>query len=252
MNTTLTARPRYHILDTVRGICIILVVLYHLLYDLSEVFGGHYAFFRSHGMDVFRDHFVGVLIVLAGISCNLTRSDLKRGVKTVLCGILVAAVMSVAMPGSNIVFGILHFLGTGMILHGLSRKVLAKIPMAVGIPVSLILFLLTLGISEGSFGWPGVFTLEIPTLPKNTLLYILGFDTGHDSADHWPVMPWMFLFLTGTFLGRLFKDDKVPRWFRSDPVPPLSFLGRHTLIIYLVHQPLIYGTLYLLDRAGLI
>lgn len=160
--------------------------------------------------------------------------------------------MSVAMPGSNIVFGILHFLGTGMILHGLSRKVLAKIPMAVGIPVSLILFLLTLGISEGFFGWPGVFTLEIPPLPKNTLLYILGFDTGHYSADHWPVMPWMFLFLTGTFLGRLFKDDKVPRWFRSDPVPPLSFLGRHTLIIYLVHQPLIYGTLYLLDRAGLI
>ena len=62
-------KQRYHLLDTIRGVCIILVVWYHVLFNLSEIFGGNYAFFRSAGMSNFRDGFVGVLMVLAGIAC---------------------------------------------------------------------------------------------------------------------------------------------------------------------------------------
>ena len=91
-------KKRYHLLDLVRGICIILVVWYHVLYNLSEIFGGNYAFFRSAGMSNFRDGFVGVLMVLAGISGSLTRSNWKRGVKTLGCGLLITAVMAVIMP----------------------------------------------------------------------------------------------------------------------------------------------------------
>ena len=61
-------KQRYHLLDTLRGACIILVVWYHVLYNLSEIFGGNYDFFTSNGMNNFRDGFVGVLMVLAGIS----------------------------------------------------------------------------------------------------------------------------------------------------------------------------------------
>lgn len=242
------AKPRYYLLDTIRGICIILVVLYHLLYDLSEVFGGHYSFFKSNGMNIFRDGFVGVLIFLAGISCNLTRSNLKRGVKTFLCGMLISLVMLIAMPQSKVVFGILHFLGVGMMLYGILERVFAKLPVSVGFLGFFLLFMLTLGVHDGYFGWPGIFVLEFSKVPKNIILFILGFKTGHGSGDYWPIIPWLFLFLSGTYLGRYFKEGNVPVWFTKNPVPPLSFIGRKTLIIYLLHQPIIYGILWLIFK----
>ena len=64
-------KQRYHLLDTIRGVCIILVVWYHVLFNLSEIFGGNYAFFTSDGINNFRDGFVGVLMILAGISGSL-------------------------------------------------------------------------------------------------------------------------------------------------------------------------------------
>lgn len=245
-------KSRYYVLDIIRGICIILVVLYHLLYDLSEVFGGNYAFFRSEGMNIFRDAFVGTLIFLSGISCNLSRSNIKRGIKTFLCGMLISLVMLIAMPDSKIIFGILHFLGVAMIVYGFAGKILEKIPTMVGFLGLFLTHLLTLGVHDGYFGWPRLFTINTPDVPGNILLYILGFNTGHGSGDYWPIMPWLFLFLAGTFVGRYFKEEKVPKWFRLNPVPPLAFIGRNTMIIYLVHQPLIYGLLYLLNLGGVL
>lgn len=246
---TLIKKERYYVLDIIRGICIILVVLYHLLYDLSEVFGGNYAFFNSQGMDTFRDAFVGTLILLSGISCNLSRSNVKRGVKTFLCGMLVSAVMLIAMPSSKVLFGILHFLGVAMLFYGVVGKLLEKLPAMAGFLGFLLLHLLTIGVNDGYFGWPGLFMIELPEVPRNLFLFILGFDTGHGSGDYWPIMPWLFLFLAGTFVGRYFKEERVPKWFKSNPIPPLAFIGRKTLIIYLVHQPLIYGILFLIYKV---
>ena len=75
------------------------------------------------------------------------------------------------------------------------------------------------------------------------LLFALGFRTGHYSADYYPMIPWVFLFLAGGFLGRLFARGTVPEVFRKNPVPALSWLGRHTMIIYLLHQPVVYGVM---------
>ena len=251
-HTTSVPKPRYYILDTIRGICIILVVLYHLLYDLSEVYGGNYAFFRSEGMNVFRDAFVGTLIFLSGISCNLSRSNVKRGVKTFLFGMVISVVMLVVMPSSKVYFGILHFLGFSMILYGLIGKLLEKIPAITGFLGFLLVHLLTYGVYEGYVGWPGLFMVDVPQVPRNLFFFILGFKTGHGAGDHWPIIPWLFIFLAGTYIGRYFKEERVPKWFSKNPIPPLSFIGSKTLIIYLVHQPLIYGALYLLNMGGVI
>ncbi len=246
------SKPRYYILDTIRGICIILVVLYHLLYDLSEVYGGNYAFFRSTEMNVFRDAFVGTLIFLSGISCNLSRSNVKRGVKTFLFGMVISVVMLVVMPASKVYFGILHFLGFSMMLYGFVGRFLEKVPTVTGFLGFLLVHLLTYGVYEGYFGWPGLFMVDVPQVPKNLFFFILGFKTGHSAGDHWAIIPWLFIFLAGTYIGRYFKEKRVPGWFSKNPVPPLSFIGSKTLIIYLVHQPLIYGALYLLHMGGII
>lgn len=228
-------KKRYHLLDLLRGICILLVVGYHSLYNLSEIFGGEYAFFRHPGMDLFRDCFVGVLIALAGISCSLTRSNLRRGIKTLLWGLVITAVTALIMPGQRILFGILHFFGCAMLLWALLGRYLEKLPMWPGAAVCLLLFFAGQGLYAASAGWFESFPF-----------YVLGFCTGHWSADYYPLIPWLFLFLAGGFLGRMFRAGTVPAFFEKDPVPPLSWLGRHTLAIYIIHQPVIYGVMYLI------
>ncbi len=248
-----TKSDRYYVLDLIRGICIILVVVYHCMYDYFVIFKGDYSLMGSWRMNFFRDCFVGVLIFLAGISSNLTHSNIKRGVKTFLCGMVITLVTWTVMPDSIVVFGILHFFGVAMIVYGLLQRALEKLPVIVGFLGSLLLFMLTLGLESDYFGWPGLFTMEINNVPrKNIPLFILGFNTGNGSGDYWPIIPWLFLFLAGCFVGRYFKDKKVPEWFKANPVPPLTFLGRKTLIIYLVHQPLVYGVMMFADYLGIL
>ncbi len=239
-------KERWHLLDNLRGVCIILVVLYHVLYNLSDVFGGNYAFFTSNGMNNFRDGFVSVLVALSGISCSLSRSNLKRGIKTLLCGLLITVVMAIFMPDSLIVFGILHFLGVAMLIYALFGKFIAKIPAFIGVPIFLLLFFFTKNLMYGKLGLFGLFEVVLTEVPQNIVLFILGFDVNIFSADYYPLMPWLFMFLAGVLVGKYFKNGTAPQFFKKNLCPPLSFLGRHTLIIYLLHQPLIYGVMYLL------
>lgn len=228
-------KKRYHMLDFLRGICILLVVWYHTVYNLSEIFGGEYAFFRHRGMGIFRDCFVSVLIVLAGISCSLTRSNLRRGIKTLLLGLAITAVTAIAMPSQKILFGILHFFGCAMLLWALCGKWMEKIPAIPGAAVCVVLFFLLQDLYAGSTG-----------MFRSFFFYVLGFRTGHYSADYYPILPWIFLFLAGGLMGRYFREERVPAIFEKNPVPPLAWLGRHTMPVYIVHQPVIYGVMYVL------
>ena len=190
-------KQRYHLLDMLRGICIILVVWYHVLYNLSEIFGGNYAFFNSDGMNNFRDGFVGVLMVLAGISCCLTRSNWRRGLKTLACGLLITAVTALVMPTQLITFGILHFFGCCMLLYAAARPLLSKLPQ---LPMAAVCF-------AGYFLTRNLY-YDVADVPRSFLLFVLGFRTGHYSSDYYPTLPWIFLFLAGSFLGRRFARDR--------------------------------------------
>ena len=238
-------KVRYYLLDLIRGICILLVVGYHILFDLSEVFGGQYVFFRSTAMTNFRHCFVGCLVILAGISCSFTRSNLKRGLKTLFWGMVITGVTSFIMPSQQITFGILHFFGTAMLLYGLLEKPIGKIPTVPGLVVSVFLLITTWNLYGGIWGIPGLFTLPLPEMGHHFPLFVLGFRTGHGSSDYYPLMPWLFLFFVGVFLGRYFKAGTVPKIFQKNPVPLLTKIGQHTLWIYLIHQPVVYGILYI-------
>ncbi len=220
-----------------RGICIILVVIYHAMYNLTAIFGVEVWLFGSTMMDALRTFFVVCLAIISGISCSLTRSNAKRGVKTLLAGLLVTAVTYFAIPDQLIIFGILHFFGVAMLLYAAVGRFLKKIPMVIGAVVSLVLFIISFQ----------VYSVEINTSSEllNLTLSIIGFNTGVISADYYPLLPWIFIFLAGCFLGRPFKNGTVPKFFKSNPVKPLSFVGRHTLLVYLIHQPIIYGGMYL-------
>lgn len=83
---------------------------------------------------------------------------------------------------------------------------------------------------------------------KNIFLYIMGFSQKLFSADYYPVIPWGFLFLSGAMGGYVLKSKKLPGFLYNNFCRPLAFIGRHTMIIYLAHQPVLFGVFMLIDK----
>ena len=109
-------------------------------------------------------------------------------------------------------------------------------------------FLLTRNVNEGMLGFEKFQLIELPQRWYcNMFTTYLGFPgPGFFSTDYFSLIPWFFLFVTGYFIYGIFKKKK---WLNSTLLDwncrPLSFVGRNTLFIYLIHQPVIYGILEL-------
>jgi len=74
------------------------------------------------------------------------------------------------------------------------------------------------------------------------LLSILGWSQpGFVSYDYWPILPWMFVFMFGTWAGQYIRDGKFPNRFYEMKVPFFPIVGRNALLIYVLHQPVLYG-----------
>lgn len=72
------------------------------------------------------------------------------------------------------------------------------------------------------------------------------------STDYFPLLPWLFLFWAGYFLHHLVGRERLAP-LRKSVCPPLGWMGRHSLVLYLLHQPVILGVLtvaFRLVRAG--
>lgn len=221
-----TFKERYHLIDALRGLSIILMLAHHfgftLLYfgfDTSEILASPVIGFLS-------PFFAGIFILLSGMSSRFSRSNIKRGLITLAFAILLSFVS--VFFGLSIWFGILHFLGLSMLVYGLLQKWLVKIPFKFSLFLWVILFI-------AGF-------IYFPKDADNNWFYWLGFigAEGYGTADYFPFGRWFFLFLAGTQLGLLVKEHKLPKWFYDFNMPFLPYVGRHTLIIYLAHQPVFY------------
>ncbi len=242
------AKPRrVHLMDELRGVLIIGVVLYHLLYDLAVLFPVGIPWMFSDWMNSVRNICAGALIVVSGISCHYTRSNWRRGLRAFGLGMLLTVVTALFIPSQLILFGILHFFGSMMMLYALLRPLLEKVPTMVGLLGSTLLFFLTWPIFSGFIRVLGV-TVYLPEFLYNKpLLFPLGFACqGIASADYYPLIPWGFLFLAGSFFGRYVRAGRLPEFCYRSHLPLLSRIGNHTMLIYLVHQPVIYGLLALI------
>lgn len=235
------------LLDELRGAAIILMVLYHAGYDLVAIFGIDFPFFYSPLLNFLRDIIAGMFIVLSGVACNLSRNNLKRGAITFLLGLLMTAATALVIPDQIIVFGILHFLGVSMMLFALLRPALEKIPPRLGGIIFALLFLVLFSLPRGSVGLFG-FKMDLPIgLYGTSFLFPLGFPSpAFYSSDYYPLLPWFLLFLCGSFAGVFVRERRCPSAFYNTRVPWLAAVGRNTIYIYLLHQPIIYGLFMLI------
>lgn len=213
-------------LDILRGFCMLSMIAVHLIYDLTELYcvlpayPAATLFLKNRGGIVF--------FLLSGICAILGHRCLRRGITVLLCAVAVSAVA--AAIGNPIRFGVLHALGSCMILW----TWLQRLPRRV-LPY-LSLFLIGAGALFDNI------TVSVP------FLYPIGLRTaGFSSADYFPLFPYLGYFLAGVCLGRRFypaRRSLLPAFsFTGKFSRLLSFCGRHSLPLYLLHQPVLIAAI---------
>lgn len=237
-------KQRIYLLDELRGFAIFCMVFYHAFYTIGIFFNWDWGRVLLNFFAPAEPFFAGLFIFISGICSNLSHSNTERGARLFFIAyILTVVTYFVVGSDSAIRFGILHMLSVCMMLYGILSNICKLIPMWVGFAVNVILFVLTFGVTSGYVGIPFVWTLNLPVEWYQTdFLYPLGFiGTGFISSDYFALFPWMFLFFGGGYFGRLAVQKKFPKMAYKNYIPFFTFLGKYSLIIYLAHQPIIFG-----------
>ena len=235
-------KDRVHALDWIRGIAVLGMILHHALFAVEMVswmFDREITFpiLQTSLFWVLQELFVGIFLLISGICTAYSRSVLRRGLIVTAAAAIITLVTGVILPavgvtGLEIWFGILHMFGLSMLLYGLFTCKKRWVPAVTGI----VLFVLYLAMLEcRDLVWA-----------ENALAVIGIMPEGFYSADYYPLLPYFFVFLAGTFLGKPVKEHRFPAWFYSFRIKPLEWIGRHSLWIYLAHQPIIFGIYFLI------
>ena len=252
-HTDQSAAPRrYDTIDAFRGITIISMVLFHFCYDVFMVFGRDPSWYSRPASRLWQQSICWSFILISGFVWSWGRKKaLRRGILINLCGLLVTAVTLLAFPSEAIWFGVLNFLGCAILLMIPLRPAAEKIPPYTGLAVSFLLFLFFRNLQAGFVGFGSRICFRIPDVLYNIkILTPLGFPfPGFYSADYFPILPWFFLYLCGWFMNRIFL--RHPSWQQAmqHRIPLLTPLGKKSLWIYLLHQPVCYLICLLLFSA---
>lgn len=235
-------------LDTIRGITLLSMMLYHTCWDLVFLFGKKIPGYSGLGGYVWQQSICWTFILLAGFCWSLGSHHLKRGLIVFGSGILITFVTLLVMPESRVIFGVLTLIGSCMLLLIPMEKLLLKLCAEIGLAGSFLLFLLFRNVNTGYLGSGNWNILKLPDgFYENLFTTYLGFpQKGFFSADYFSLLPWFFLFLTGFYLYQLVQKNHMMEKLFSWRVPGFDVIGRHSLLIYLLHQPVVFGISWML------
>ena len=246
-------KNRVGLLDELRGFAIICMVVYHLMYNLKFIFGVDVPIFFDSWFYVVQTIFAGTFIFISGIVCNYSRSNLKRGVQCFFIGMVFTFVTAFVLPDAPVLFGVLHCLGICMMIYGLSEKVIDIFPTFIGFVICVFLFMLTYNFCTGYSGIAELLRFKMPSfLYSTSVLFPLGFPgSGFVSSDYFPIFPWLFLFIAGSFFGVYVKEGIMPAFFYKTRFKLFAAAGRYSLWIYVLHQVIIYPILCIIFGKSL-
>lgn len=246
-------KNRVGLLDEIRGFAILCMVVYHLMYNLKFIFGIDVPIFFDSWFYVVQTVFAGTFIFISGIVCNYSRSNLKRGAQCFFIAMIFTFVTAFVLPKSPDLFGVLHCLGICMMVYGLSENVIKKIPSLAGIIICVLLFMLSYNFDTGYSGIASLFRFKMPSeLYSTSVLFPLGFPkAGFASLDYFPLFPWLFIFIAGSFFGVYVKKGLMPEFFYKTHIKFFAAAGRYSLWIYVLHQVIIYPVLCIIFGRSL-
>ena len=244
-------KSRIEIIDGLRGLSVVLMVIHHFLYNLVYELGAPEWLFSNPIFDFLQIIFVGVFLFVSGVSSRFSRSNVKRGLIAIALAIVISAVTY--LMGMPIWFGILHLLGICMVFFGLTRKLWDLIPTKAS-PFIFIPLIVASALARSQLA------LTASSLRGRNLLAILGWpqrdrflhgfdvtllpwDEGfvHSSADYQMLLPWLFVFMLGTWAGIHIRDGRLPARFYEQKIPYFPAAGRRALLIYMLHQPVLFS-----------
>ena len=229
---------RIEIIDALRGLSVVLMVIHHLLFNIWQFLDGPRWLFTNPVFDILHLIFAGLFIFLSGVSSRFSQDNIRRGAIVAVFAVIITYV-TVRVVNMPIWFGILHLLGFSMLFYGLTHKVWNLIPKMIA-PYAYIaaIVLSVMALSD--------MHLTSDTAWMRDGLWILGWrQVGYVSHDYFPILPWIFVFLLGTWAGWFIKERKLPTGFYNIKPPIFPAIGRKALIIYLLHQPILYGLVML-------
>ncbi len=227
-------RRRIEAVDVIKGVMIILMVTYHFLYDLAFFGSMPYKYFSNPVMDTVQFVICSVFILLSGASARISRSNIRHGLRIGIGAVLISIVTYLFDPSSFVVFGILHFLALSAIIYTALKPLVSRIPDVCG-------YIL----------WGVLFAVSYFLLPMRTELphlWLFGFcDPTFSSTDYFPIFPWIFLYLLGAQLGKPLFERKFPSFFYRLRSKPLAWCGKQSFLIYMCHQPILMGIVFLVN-----
>ena len=220
------ASPRYIMLDALRGFAVLLMIIFHVAYDLSS--------FRFVDIDILEDPFwfalprfiVFLFLICVGMSLALVHKDgirwfsvIRRFLKIGGWAVVITVITYILFPQSYIYFGVLHCIA----VSSLTGVFFVKRPK-LSLLLSMVIII--------------PYIIFQPTLiPISRWLEI-------NPLDYVPFYPWFGIVLFGIYLESIFFHTiplKKNFFIRS-----FEFMGKHSLKIYLLHRPIIYGLFLLL------
>ncbi|MDR2752734.1 MAG: DUF1624 domain-containing protein [Oscillospiraceae bacterium] len=246
---------RLEFLDELRGFCVLAMVIYHGLYLLGQHFGVAPALAAYQALQPWQPGVAAIFILLSGVCVRFSSNIKVRALQLLvwaavlmLVTILLLPALGMDMRETAVWFGVLHLLGFSKLLYHYGKGVFEKIPKLLGMAVSMLAFVFTFGGQHGVFSIFG-YDVKLPQFLYQTNIFVpLGFHKPDFYAwDYFPLLPWFFLFLFASFLGRYMEGkDKLPDFCYKRYVLPLGFFGKHALLVYLLHLPVMAGIFVLI------
>jgi len=237
---------RFLEIDALRGIAIIFMILYHIFYDLYYFAGLDINLWSGPLWFIGRAS-AATFIFLVGVSLTISfsrattgltekemfRKYLYRGTRIFSWGLLITAMTYLFLDKGTIYFGILHFIGLSIMLTYPFLKFKKQNILLAAAIIAIGLYLKDLAFNTALF---------IPLGIKPVSFYTL---------DYFPLFPWFGAILLGIYIGNRFYP-KGKRMFRTPDLKrqlkPLAYLGKNSLMIYLIHQPILIAVIYIASR----
>lgn len=238
---------RYDKLDILRWIAIIMMIIFHINYSLLNIFSISYLNFSDFFWFLFWRFWVFLFITISSVSFLLSEKKhwdkvdkkyLKYALYLWAIALIITLFTYIFIREQLILFGIIHFFSLSFLLIILLRKA-RYLNLLIGLIIMLIPFIIDM------------------TVSFDYLFFLWFISTNFYSADFYPIIPyfWLFLFTYSIWLYLHEKQilQKIlsweKKWFAYNF---FKFMWKHSLIIYLIHVPIIVSLIYLLVKIWII
>lgn len=229
---------RFWELDFLRAIAVLMMVVFHFFWDINYFGIAEFDLYNGF-LGAFQKTTAGLFLVLVGISLTISFNKsknafaakfFKKSAKIFLFAFFLTFFSVAFFPRQPILFGILHLIALSIVL---------SIPFIRYKKASLALGLV--------FIFLPVF-FDLPSLGINQLFFA-GLSNQVPALDFFPVIPWFGAVLVGIFVGNTFYENNKPKIFIKKPenkiINAMEKLGQHSLLIYFIHQPIMFGLLFI-------